>query len=401
MPDYQYEAATAEGRIMRGQLTATSPRDAQRMLRAQGLAPLVVNIAQAVKKTSKAARKRGTRQDQILVLGELAVLLDAGVSLAEAVKSLGDSELPRDLSDGLESIERSLRQGQPFSLAIKQHLPMLPPYAYQLVGAGEMTGELASALRDSSTQMDYDFRVLQEIRNALVYPSVLVTAGVSAVLFIFIVVVPRFASMFKTARVQVPLMSEIVMSIGLYTRAHLPEIAGVVALTVFGAMAAWRRPAIRNAIMEFVPRLPLFGAWMVETETGRWAAMLSVLLRNRIPLIQSLEMSRGGLRIPTVRDQMAQVEKAVRGGKSLADALSAHTSLMAIGVNLVRIGERAGNLPDMLRSLAELNERSAKDRMKRFLLIIEPAAIIIIGGVIGVIVTSIMLAVTAISNISL
>lgn len=401
MPEFSYEAANAEGRMMKGQISAGSLREAQRSLRAQGLAPVEIGLTTVKAKPKRPPKKKSNRQDQILVMGELAVLLDAGVALAEAVKSLGHSDLPLDLSQAFDQIERGLRQGQRFSVALKAHLPMLPTYVHQLVAAGEMTGQLAEALRDGAAQMDYDYRVLQEIRNALVYPSVLVGAGVTAVLFIFIVVVPRFAAMFQSARVEIPLLSKIVLTIGLFTRDHLLELGLGFGLFVVVVLMLSRRPAVRAAAMEVAPKLPLFGGWLDETEVGRWAAMLSILLRNKIPLIQALELSRTGLRIPSVRDRMSQVEKAVRGGRSLADALSAHTDMMPIGLNLVRIGERAGNLPDMLKSLASLNERSAKDRMKRFLLVIEPLAIIIIGAVIGLIVTAIMLAVTSISNIQI
>ncbi len=139
----------------------------------------------------------------------------------------------------------------------------------------------------------------------------------------------------------------------------------------------------------------------MEAETGRWAAMLGTLLENRVALLHALELARQGVQLPSLRARLDQVSKAVRGGIHLSQALHDNDAITPTGHNLVRAGERAGELPRLLKSLARLYEESGRVRMKRLLLLIEPAAILIIGGVIGVIITGVILAITSVNTISL
>ena len=156
----------------------------------------------------------------------------------------------------------------------------------------------------------------------------------------------------------------------------------------------------RARVLEMLSRLPIIGSWLTEVEIGQWSAMLGALLENRVPIITAMELAHDGVRLNSLRHQLQQALREVRGGKKLADALASTRSLNATGLNLIRVGERSGELAPMLRALATLYENAGRDRMKRFLLLLEPAAILLIGGVIGTIMIAIMLAITSMSTLS-
>ena len=128
------------------------------------------------------------------------------------------------------------------------------------------------------------------------------------------------------------------------------------------------------------------------------ASMLGALLENRVPIITAMELALGGVKISTLRNSLQQVLREVRGGTRFADALASNRAMGATGINLVRVGERSGELAPMLRALATLYENAGRDRMKRFLLLLEPIAILLIGSVIGLIMVAIMLAVTSMND---
>jgi len=128
--------------------------------------------------------------------------------------------------------------------------------------------------------------------------------------------------------------------------------------------------------------------------------MLGTLLENRVSLLRALELASQGIKLPNLNARLNQVNKAVKAGTSLSQALQDNDALTPTGHNLIRAGERAGQLPRMLRSLAKLLEQSGRVRMKRFLLLIEPMAILVIGGVIGVIITGVILAITSVNQIN-
>jgi len=172
----------------------------------------------------------------------------------------------------------------------------------------------------------------------------------------------------------------------------------------FGVLALYRIfqfPGPRTAFFEFTLRLPLIGGWFKESETGRWAAMFATLLANKVPLVQGMNLARAVVKSRRLQASLSQVERAVRGGSTLAKALEEYTDLQPTIINLVGVGERSGSLSPMLRSAAVLCEENGRERMKRFLVLIEPIALLVIGAVVGTLTVSIFLAVTSISNIPL
>jgi len=129
--------------------------------------------------------------------------------------------------------------------------------------------------------------------------------------------------------------------------------------------------------------------------------MLATLLQNRIPLVQSLALARNSLQFESLRGRLVQVERAVRGGSALGTALEDYGIFDETLVNLIRVGERSGRLAEMLKSAAAFAEQKGRDRIKRVMALLEPAAIVVIGVVIGAIVISLFTAIASINNVRL
>lgn len=399
MTSFRYEAINPDGTLLKGQLEARDLKDASRELKRRGLTPVALDQAKArVLKTR--ARAMGPRE-RMLAIGELAMLVEAGVPLAEALPTLAERGDDSALARAFTEMDRQLKRGRPILEALRAGFPELPGYVFQLVEAGAETGELAAALKDASLQMEAEDRLRQEMRNALTYPIVLVLAGVGAVLFIFTAVVPRFSAMFAGRMDELPALSRWVLGVGVLVNDNLTaSLLGAAAAIAF-AVVALRRPDTRRRLFEVALRLPAVGPWLAEQEIARWSGMMAKLLANKVALMRALELARGALKSASLAQQMSQVERMVRGGAALSRAIADHTRFDATSLNLIRVGERAGQLPAMLGSLAALHERASRDRMKRVLSLIEPAAILIIGGVIGVFVTAIILAITSVNQITI
>jgi general secretion pathway protein F len=400
MANFRYEAMNADGRVIRGKMTGENERDIQRQLKTQSMMPLTIDEVENAAARGIFFKKKLKTQDYIFVLEQLAVLLKAGVPLVDSVESIANSGVHPDLADAFALIAKALKRGEKFSVALKTHLTTLPDYVYQLVGAGELTGDIDVGLRDSAKQMEYDYQVAQEVKGALTYPIILVTVGIAAVVFIFVVVVPKFEDLFMTNFEKLPGLAQFVMSSGIFIRENIYIIGGVLIAGIVTSVVLMRQQNVKIAMREFSQKIPLFGEWMKESETGKWATMMSVLLKNKIALMQALELSRSTLKIESVKQQMTEVAKAVRGGSTLADALSDYTNFATISINLVRVGERAGNLAEMLDSLSGLYAREGKERMQRFMALVQPLAIIIVGGAIGMIVGGIIQGIASLTDIA-
>jgi len=398
---FHFEALNAEGVLLQGSLAAESEREAARTLNKRGLAvvALVADTGQLRTRTRKGRVRRLRLQDQVVAFHELATMLLSGVALAEAVASQARSAHHPRLLAGFESISIALRRGQSFSDALAAVDLPLPPYFLTLIKAGEQAGLLAQSLADGVAQMEYDDQVRGEIRQALTYPAVLVVAGLGAVVMMFTFVVPRFATLLNRDA-DLPFLAWAVLNGGMFARAYIGWIIGALALAAVLGVRSFANPQTRARWYQWLERLPVIGPWRVESETASWAKVLATLLGNRVPLLDALSLAQGNVRSPQRRARLDEAVRAVRAGTPLADALEEQAALTATGYNLIRVGERSGELPAMLRSLAKLCENAGRVRMKQFLALLEPIAIMVIGGIIGVIMIGIILAITSANDIA-
>ncbi|NKB43843.1 MAG: type II secretion system F family protein [Alphaproteobacteria bacterium] len=403
MSAFDYEAMDQAGKPMVGQVKAETQRDAVRLLAARGLTPITVGATKPARQAPWrfALERPPSAQDYILTVKQFSLLLNSGVPLVAAVETLKSQGLHPDLSAAFSAMSKSLRAGTSFSNAFASSLPTLPPYAFQLSAAGESIGELGPALADTAKQMEYDYRVKQDIKNALTYPAILVSAGLGAVLFIFLVVVPRFSAMLASSKEPLPFLSEVVLSTGMFLSENSTFVFILLAALVASSVWLFNQPAVRDSVQQSMTSVPLLGSWLKEAELAKWSSMLSTMLRHGVDLIKALEFARGTVGIKSIHTRMEQVSKLVRSGKSLSIAMREQETFSDTALSLVQVGEESGELSGMLGSLATLYEESGRQRMKRFLLILEPAAIILIGVVIGGIVTAIMLAITSVNQVTL
>jgi len=403
LQSFQYEAFDTSGRVLTGRLEASHEREAQRTLEGRGLT--LVSLAAAKPPAAKAILfniQRGvTAQDRILALKQLALLLKAGVPLIQGIGALKNQASHPVLTEAFAGMEKRLRAGDTFTNALAAAMPSLPTYVNQLAASGEAIGHLGQALDDAAAQMAYERQIRQDIRNALTYPAILISAGITAVLFIFIVVVPRFSTMVANAKEPLPWISAVVINTGMFLNDNK-----LLLLLAFIGLGWWGLTTIRNAkrmeqLREVMGNLPLIGIWLREAEVARWASMLGTMLANGVDLIKGLQLARDGVRLSGLRDRLDQAVKLVRGGQSLSAAIASQHAFSDTALSLIQVGEESGELPTMLKSLAALYEDTARQRMKQFLLILEPAAILLIGIVVGGIVAAIMLAITSINQVAI
>jgi general secretion pathway protein F len=394
--------------MVEGQIDAESSQEALQKLSEQALTPTKLedqsgvsgeSAAKAPSMLGFAKNRKVNAGEQILIIRELSTLLRAGITLVDAVDSLALSRVDTPAGQGLRRAHRSLNAGTPFVKALEETKIEFPQYVFQLAATGEMTGKLSSALADGAKQMEYDDRIQQEMRNSLTYPVILIVAGIAAVLLIFLVVVPKFANLVKGSRAaDIPEISLAVIKFGVFLQANWLWLFLLVVAAAGMFYLSIRDAAGRTQWLTRLSTLPLVGEWLTEAEIGRWATTLGALLANRVPILSALELSAGGLRFAKMRERVNLVIRDVRGGSTLADAAARYRLVGATGVNLIRVGEKSGELPQTVATLGELSMEAGRNRMRRFLVLIEPLAILAIGGVIAFIMVAIMLAITGLST---
>jgi general secretion pathway protein F len=404
---YRYRAVDRDGAARAGQIRAADAGAATRELLAQGLTPLELDLASPIAGTrtlaarapaSSPMRARRVSKRQLQgFLHELSTLLGSGISLAEALPSLAGAHSRLPLGPMLQLADQRIKAGASLSAALGQPGLEWPAYVPALIQAGEASGEMAQALGDAALQMEHELLVSQELRNALVYPAVLVAAGIAAVLFIFVAVVPRFATLLRSSRADIPEFSRWVIEAGLFMQQNLSGVALVATGLVAIIVGLAGQQLVRDALLQVMGALPVIGGWLKSVELGRWATVLGALLANRVPYVDAIRLSCGAMRLRQMRSDLERSTVQLQRGSALSEVLERQSWFPEARLSLVRVGERSGELPRMLRSLGELETQSSRVLQKRVLSLIEPAAIVIIGAAVGLIMVAVMMAVTSLN----
>ena len=398
MPEYDYEVIDRNGRLVKGRSEAASVTDLVRGLSAEG--HTVVEVGER-RVADRSPFRRGPRpQDQLVAFHELATLLESGVSLGDAVEAQASGSRHPEVSAAFQLVATALTRGQSFHEALRGGGFALPAYVYHLVEGGELSGHLARALRQAVEQMQYEQRVAADLRSALLYPSILVLSGSAAVLLVFVFVIPQFSDLLERGD-DLPLLAEAVLRTGAWFNRNGWLAAAVVAAAAAVAALLARRAGVRQGARDGIAAFPFLGEWYAEIDTARWASLMSAMLTSRVALLDALGLASRSVNVSRRRTTLEQAAIDVRGGAALSDALEKRNALTPTGYNLVRAGERSGQLAPMLHALASLYEENSKRRMKRFLALIEPMAVVLIGGVLGVIMVGIILAITSVNDLTL
>ncbi len=397
---YEYKALNAEGGVIHSIIDAQNQLDALNQLQKQGLKALA--LEEIVPKVSAKSRAKRIREsDLVIYMHQLATLLEADVSLREAVQSLAESEGNPAIAEHFSKVLDLITRGHSFLNAVMESGMVLPRYFPPLIEAGEMAGNMAQAMRNGVEQWEYELQVSRDLKSALTYPAILILTGIGAIITIFIMVVPKFVNLLDKADANLPFLAVVVLGAGkLFNDYWYVVLLGAVAAAIGGA-SFFSNADKRQKLYDLLGRIPVVGDWLLEVNIARWGALLATLLDNRVPLMKSLDMAAKGVHLSRVKARLVHVTQLVQGGSPLAAALRDTHAITTTGYNLISAGERAGQLPKMLHSLAKVYSESSKTKMKRVLSLVEPIAILFIGLVAGTIMMGIILAITSVNDIAI
>ncbi|MDR3322927.1 MAG: type II secretion system F family protein, partial [Zoogloeaceae bacterium] len=260
---FVFKAVDGAGFAQQGTLVAASETEALQQLFERGYTPLDLREEKRLEHTASGATQSAIKHvDVIALIREMATLLASGVGLSEAFSTLLEASSHPRLKVTLGELSAAVHGGEGFAAALKKSNLKLPEYVHALAKAGEATGDLAGALTRSAEQLEFEERMRGEAREALTYPIILILTGIGAIIFIFSFVVPRFAGILSGRNVDLPLLSEWVLTTGVFVNAHWLQIIIGLAIAGAGVSVLLRDERFRVAAIVALGRLPLLSSWI-------------------------------------------------------------------------------------------------------------------------------------------
>jgi general secretion pathway protein F len=399
MAVFGYRVSDREGRVSEGIVEAPEERAARDRLREMGYLPIRVWSASApptrtVAPAAKGRPERGARRDLLPFLQGLTTLLRAGIPLDRSLEMMRDLFRARAMGTVAGTLLTDVRAGTSLADAMRK-APGAPfsRFTVQMVSAGQATGRLEDALDQAYRFLERSRDFRSTLLGSLLYPAILLVASILSVVLLVAYVVPRFAAVFASSGVLLPLPTRILLSVSSFCRSYGFLLITACVLAYFLFSASLRRPEARRAWDRGKLGWPLVGPVLTAIETSRVMRSLSSLLSGGVPILPAFVIAREVSGNTAFRDGMEAARERVQGGAKVARALAETTPLPEMALQMIAVGEETGRLEAMLESVADTYEATARRGLRNFLTVLEPAVILGMGLFVGFIVFSMFLAV--------
>jgi type IV pilus assembly protein PilC len=383
--EFRCRLSTPGGEISEGVYVADSEAQLRHQLEQKGLCVLSLRPrrALAVVAPRLRSRRRVPVREFLVFNQELATLLKAGMPLVQSLDILRHRIQHPLFRAVLDDVHDRVRGGSALSEAFAAHGPLFPTVYTASLMAGEKSGSLEQVLRRYVAYVKVVSGVRRRTISALIYPAILLSLAVVIVSIIVLKVVPAFTDFYSTFNRELPLMTRVIVAVSAFLRSELLLLVlGLAALLTAGA--AWlRRPGQRERLDAMLLRLPGVGPTARKFATSQLARTLATLLGGGIPLVNAIEIAARSVGNRSMAAAMDLVGQRVREGESFAGALADRRVFPDVAVKMAEVGEATGALQEMLNSLADFYDEEIETTLGRFVTIVEPVLLVIMGVVIA------------------
>ena len=399
MPVYQYTALDAGGRAKKGGVEAGSVAAARQKLRDDGVFPVEItessesrNSETDVGKAGGGLFQRVGLQELSVMTRQLATLIGAGLPLVPSLSALAPQIRNQLLRAAVVRIREEVNEGNSLTGALSHFPKIFPPFYVNMVRAGEASGTLNLVLDRLADFQENQQEMRGKIRTALAYPIFMFVVGGGVLFFLVTFVVPNITNIFSEMHQTLPAITVFLIVVSGFLKSFWWMIALALGVGIAAGRSAIKKTESgRNFWDKLKLNFPLFGALNRKIAVARFARTLGTLLQSSVPLLAALEIARNVVDNRLVANEIKRVAKDVEEGQSLSAPLARNQFFPPIAVEMIAVGEQSGNVEKMLFKVADAYEKEVESNIVMITSLLEPAMILVMGGVVGFIVISILL----------
>ena len=411
MPQYIYTAMDGSGREQKGKLTAPNEEAAALALKSKGLFPTSLKVANKPEKAAaKAAPKPGqkkagggfnialgpmviNRKDLTIVTRQLAILLGAGLPLIRSLRTLESQAKNPAVKIILGKTADTVEGGATFAEALSEHPKSFDKLYLNMVRAGEASGAMEVILDRLASFMEKAARIAGKVKSAMIYPTVVLTVSISAIIALMVLIVPNFSKIFADLLPGEPLpgFTNLIIGISNTLISHWYMYVGGVGSVVVSYIVIVRIPALKWYVDWVKYNMPLFGPIISKTAISRFSRTLGTLMSSGVPVLSSLAIVKETSGNETVAIAIQKVHDAVKEGEGISKPLGGTKIFPDMVISMVEVGEETGKLPEMLDKIANTYDEEVDNAVGALTSMIEPLMIIGLAVIVGSIVIALFM----------
>ena len=394
MQSWEYQAVDQSGARVKGRIRAESETAALSQVIAKQLSPLSVREI----KTDASLFNRISDADLEQITVELSLLMRNGVQLDRALDMMSQSNSNPVAAEMLSAMTEQVRSGKPLHAAFAMFPRYFNSLYCEMIKIGEETGQLATTLERLGANQKFQNDLKGKVNQAMIYPAFILAVCLVALFAIFIFIVPSMEGLFANMR-DVPAYTAFLISTSAWMRNNQLYLLITVLMLVVFVIANARKPWFKSGIRQILMHTPVVKNGLILNERIRFVSSMQLMLQSGLPLAQALKLTVGISSDEKIRGQLKRVGDEVSQGKMLSDALSSTDILEPVMLSLVKVGEESGNLDNVF---AEMSSRS-RWRFEQWALkltsMLEPLLIIVMGGLVGSVVVTMLLSIVSTSDV--
>ncbi len=403
-PIYDYKALTIAGKPQKGLVEAESSKAARVKLKKQGLMVTEITEKNAARPNSSGgipflSGRVGVREVALMVR-QLASLVKANIPLVEALAALVDQTENERLKVVLAQVRQDVNEGSSLAKATAAHPKIFDTIVVNMIEAGESSGTLGLVLLRLADLKEAQMRLRSKIISGMTYPALMMGVGFILVIAIFTFVIPKLTKIFVSMNKPIPATTRALMFVSdtIVNWWFLFIIAGFVFYWSFNKYTSSEKG--RPKWDSFKLRLPVLGTLIRTIAVTRFASTMSTLLSSGVPILTSMSIAKNLVGNIPIAQAISNARENITEGQSIADPLKRSGEFPPMMIHMISIGEKTGELPDMLHNVAETYEDQVNSKIEAMTALLEPLMIILMGGAVGLVVMSVIVPLMQISNIN-
>jgi general secretion pathway protein F len=402
MPEYLYKATNLTGQIVEGSMDGKDEETIIQGLHQMGYIPIrILSIeekGEGFHFPSIIRRGVGVK-DLLTFTQELSTLLTAGMPLDRSLNILGSLTENERLKETVRDVLKRIEEGNSLAEALGAYPRIFPKLYINMVKAGESGGFLETILSRLSRYLQSIKETREYLVSVMIYPLILtIVSGISVTILVTFVI-PRFARIFSDMGQAIPLPTQIMLSISQFVKNYWWTGLGIIVLIYLG-LKIYKQNEERNWRWDrFKLRWIAFGDLIKKVEVARFSRTLGTLLQSGVSILPALNLVKEISQNRAISKSIGHVHDRLREGKAISKSLEETEVFPPLAIHMIGVGEETGRLDEMLIKVAETYEENVQNTLKRFISLLEPLIILIMGAVVGFIVISLLLAIFSINEI--
>jgi type IV pilus assembly protein PilC len=391
---YEYVARDpATGRQVKAGVQADSEASAAKLIRAEGLVPIDIQVNKSGTGGILGRFKRVKTKEKVLFSRQLATLLNAGLPLLQSLRNVNAQTVSKSLKVVIAEIITDVEGGATLAASMAKHPEVFGEIYVSLVAAGETSGTLDSALERLANQQEKDADIAAKIKGAMIYPLIVLVVMGGVAGFMVVKVLPQVKMLYAGVATgkELPFVTKILLALSDFL-IHYWWVALIIAIVIGVFTSRWARSVGGKTLIDKMKmRAWPFGPLFMKVYMARFARTASTLVASGVPLIQVLEITANAIANVHIADSLHAAIEKVKGGKSLGDALDGDPNFLDLVPNMLKIGEQSGSMDQMLAKAADYYEKEVDQEVKNIQTLIEPLMMVLMGVMALVIVAAVLL----------